>query len=178
MANKTIAETIVVYPESMHKNFFSILEEYKIPFCYILHDKDTDTNGKIKKAHYHVVIERKLTAKETEIVYKYGVINYKEPVRSEKGITNYLTHENNPNKFHYNMDAVNYSKHWDEDKWDEILSKQPQKEVTCTEIFTVIIENDIDTYNGLIKYAMSNLSDAHVNLIVKRAYAFKEFMRG
>lgn len=77
-----------------------IVEKYP-KYAYILHDKDnTDP-------HYHYYIEfespRSLNAVAKELDIPCNML---EQIYSKKGILAYLTHENQPDKYHYNSDTI------------------------------------------------------------------------
>jgi len=47
----------VMYPESMVPNWQEEIEDLiELPFVYIVHDKDVDSDGKPKKEHVHLII--------------------------------------------------------------------------------------------------------------------------
>ena len=47
----------VVYPESAPENWESALQELCIPaFISPLHDNDLNTNGELKKGHFHIML--------------------------------------------------------------------------------------------------------------------------
>src|SRR5699024_3926729 len=59
MANniKARAWGVVVYPESAPENWIDLLAETHLQFAVSpLHDKDTNPDGTIKKAHWHVIL--------------------------------------------------------------------------------------------------------------------------
>ena len=54
---KTRSWSFIVYPESAPSNWIDILNDMHIEIIISpLHDKDTDPDGEVKKAHYHVMI--------------------------------------------------------------------------------------------------------------------------
>ncbi|MDU7039740.1 MAG: Rep family protein, partial [Lactococcus lactis] len=49
--------TFFVYPESAPSNWREILDSYHVPWIESpLHDKDVNSDGEIKKAHWHVLL--------------------------------------------------------------------------------------------------------------------------
>jgi len=54
--SKTRNWGFVIYPESTPDGWQDLLADTHIPaFISPLHDRDTDENGEVKKAHYHIV---------------------------------------------------------------------------------------------------------------------------
>ena len=60
--NKKVVEkgrdwTFLIYPESAPKNWREILDETHMRWVESpLHDKDTNADGEIKKAHWHILL--------------------------------------------------------------------------------------------------------------------------
>lgn len=105
--------TFLIYPESAPKDWYSKLEELHIPVCVSpLHNKDTNPDGEIKKPHYHVMLcwDGPTTQKNVQDISDMfsGVLPI--PVASVKGMYNYFTHKDNPEKFQYDSkDIINIS---------------------------------------------------------------------
>lgn len=72
-------------------------------YAYILHDKDKSAEHK----HYHYLLmfesprSFKAIANDLEIP-----VTMLQKVYSKKGMLDYLTHENDPNKYHYSLDEI------------------------------------------------------------------------
>lgn len=99
----------IVYPESAPENWKTLLEEEMVPaFISPLHDKDTNPDGELKKAHFHVILtfENVKTLEQAKaIVDKIGGVGC-QPVVSLRGNARYLCHLDNPEKFQYQIDDV------------------------------------------------------------------------
>lgn len=111
MDNKTYRarkHCLVLYPED--KTHLRALEIIQLQFEYtaILHDKDKDEKGKIKKSHYHVVIQTKNDTwnsslkKQLELSDKFMI----QKVRSMDGVLGYLLHINEEMKHQYDFKEV------------------------------------------------------------------------
>lgn len=74
----------------------------------ILHDRDIEADGSIKKPHYHFVI--KLTGPGTlgsvQRIIPNVKENYIQPCKSMRGQCRYLVHKDNPEKAQYNQDEI------------------------------------------------------------------------
>lgn len=82
-------------------------------YAYILHDKDTSAEHR----HFHYVLmfnsprSFKSVANDLQIP-----VTMLQKVYSKKGILDYLTHENDPNKHHYSLDEITANFDVDEEK--------------------------------------------------------------
>jgi hypothetical protein len=102
---RTVA--LLLYPEDVthQKALEKIKQSYD--YAYILHDKDCDEDGVIKKAHWHVVLRFKnqqwnsAIAKDLEITP-----NYIEKCKNFDNALQYLIHYNDSDKFQYSLDEV------------------------------------------------------------------------
>lgn len=99
----------LLYPEdkSHKKALETLIKSYDI--AYILHDKDLDENGEIKKAHYHVVIKisDKNAIWSTAICKKIGIEeNYIQEIKKLDNMLLYLIHYNDSDKFQYDISEV------------------------------------------------------------------------
>lgn len=85
-------------------------------YAYILHDKDTSSEHK----HYHYVLmfssprSFKSVANDLQIP-----VTMLQKVYSKKGILDYLTHENDPNKHHYDPSEITSNFDIDDEKNDD-----------------------------------------------------------
>lgn len=98
---------LILYDEDeTQKNAIDILKTNYI-YKGILHDKDTDEDGVIKKPHYHFVV-RLDSAQTNEYLAKILGIkeNYIQVVYSLKGALDYLTHINQPDKYQYTNECL------------------------------------------------------------------------
>lgn len=123
MSNSIVGLTCIAYPESMKPEWPSILDALKVGYCYALHDKDVkiseDTGEAIpKKAHYHFYFLGKLSKKEISIIYDAFNISYSQPVRNASAMYDYMTHDHDANKYHYDKSIIKYSDKWNQEAFD------------------------------------------------------------
>lgn len=75
--------------------------------AYILHDKDKNENGELKKAHWHVVIRCQNQQWRSAICKDIGIEeNYCDKIRSFENALQYLIHYNDSDKAQYSVDEV------------------------------------------------------------------------
>lgn len=101
--------TFLIYPDSAPKNWYELLEDLHLPICVSpLHDKDTNPDGEPKKPHYHVMIcwEGPTSFNNVQEISNMfsGVMPF--PVASVKGMYNYFTHKDNPEKHQYDKKNI------------------------------------------------------------------------
>ena len=132
-------------------------------YYYILHDKDVNNEGLIKKEHYHIIINYVLNDKKRsyiEIARKNPIIkelyelaksnidNNIEKVKNTKQMLRYLIHLDNKEKYQYNIDEVITN---NKELFDDVIVNQiktseidnclnellalKQEEITTKEIF-------------------------------------------
>lgn len=109
MSNKYRNRThlLMLYPED--KTHMEALEKIKKSFDYacILHDRDIDENGNLKKLHYHVVLRCSNQQWNTALAKELGITeNYFEEPRSFDNALLYLIHYNDSDKYQYSIDEV------------------------------------------------------------------------
>lgn len=94
---------IVLYPESQSEQIAEIQKNYSFVGC--LHDRDADENGEMKKPHWHFVIRFKQARWSSAVAAELGIEDHFESVKNLDGAIRYLTHEDSPDKFRYDVDS-------------------------------------------------------------------------
>ena len=148
MANQIHGYTVVGYPESMPDDCYNLLSALPSGFCSALHDQDVDEDGIIKKPHVHFFFQGRLTKKQKEYVHKAIGVSYGEDVRNASAMYDYLTHENNPDKYHYSKDIIKYSAKWCQELFDSIYEPPKAKMV---DLINFIEINGITEYRDLLQ---------------------------
>lgn len=100
----------VLYPDSESyccDDVLNILKSTFPEFAYILHDKDVDESGELKKPHIHWVGRLKAARYLAALADDLGIAeNMIERCRSFDAFIRYLIHADDPDKFHYPLEAV------------------------------------------------------------------------
>ena len=98
---------LLLYPEDeTHMKALSIIKS-SFDYACILHDKDCDDNGELKKAHYHVVVSFPTAKWRTALSKDLGITeNYIEQCRSMEHALMYLIHYDDDSKYQYSIDEV------------------------------------------------------------------------
>jgi len=98
---------VLLYPDCAEH--LVILEKIKTTYEHagILHDKDVDESGNVKKPHYHIVVSFKNAMWNTAISKELGLpLNLIQQCRNEESALAYLIHFLEENKHHYALDEV------------------------------------------------------------------------
>lgn len=166
--------TFELYPEwSFFNNIVSHIVKEK--YAMILHDKDTNDDGTIKKPHVHVVVryggKRLITSVKNEYA-KYGMEKRFVDTCNERAMLRYLIHLDDPDKYQYSKTEVDTNmKQICESAWnDEISSdeafmllndyiEQSQEYIKQTDINKYAIKNGL--LKGLKAYS-SQINNARM----------------
>ena len=167
----------LIYQESAPDDYIDVLEEIHVP--YVLspwHDKDINKKtGEFKKAHKHGAFyfdSLKSYSQVSELIKdKLNGPAHVEPVMSPKGMFDYFTHAENPEKTLYNIEDI-------ESGWgvnlDQFLVQQNSEDF-MTEVIDIIEQNDLTEFEELVWYARDN-NTALLGLIIERTYFFARYL--
>lgn len=98
---------LLLYPDN--ETHFQAMETVKQSYDYaaILHDKDRDENGNLKKPHWHVVLRFQQATWSSAICKNLGIeTNYIEDVKKFDNAMLYLIHYNDSDKAQYDRQEV------------------------------------------------------------------------
>lgn len=163
----------LIYQDSAPENYLDILEELHIP--YVLspwHDKDVNkSTGEIKKAHKHGALffeTLKSYSQVSDLLKdKLNSPAYVEVVMSPKGMYDYFTHAENPDKSPYNIEDIESGCGFELDKF---IAEQATDDF-LNDIIDLIEENHITEFEDLVKYAREN-NYLLLSLIIDKTYFF------
>ena len=148
---------IVLWPED--KTHLLALDYIKHNFenyIYILHDKDFDENGVIKKEHYHVILrfpnQRNIStlAKKLNI----GENNFYE-IKSFTGQLRYLIHYDDDEKYQYDASDVKGTLYM-LGKFKQSLKSSQDETSEVSLIYEFIVNNDIFDLHTLLDFVIEN----------------------
>jgi len=142
----------VMYPESMPKNWYEILQMTGLPFAISpLHDKDLDPTGESKKPHYHVICyyENQTTQKNVKENVT-NLVNATIPIKLESmsGMYRYHLHLDNPEKYQYDDRDRIFINAFDVSKVDSLTYTEVSK--LLVEIQKLICSEHILEYSDLL----------------------------
>ena len=159
---------LILYSEdNTHKNAMEIIRK-NYNYAYILHDKDKDTNGELKKPHYHYIVKMPSCVPNSTLANALDIKeNYIQCILSLQGAYDYLTHRHTPEKYQYkDSDIVStIDMEWEKEK---IIKGEFQ----C--IMQSIKENKIKTMYELTEWCIQN--DC-LQALQKNAYLFSQILK-
>lgn len=167
----------LLYQESAPEHYLDVLENMHIPFVLSpWHDKDINKEtGEFKKAHKHGALyfdSLKSYSQVSELLTKnLNTPAHIEPVMSPKGMYDYFTHAENPEKTLYDINEIETGCGFDLDKFlinnnsDEFLSM----------VIDIIEEHNFTEFNNLVRYARVE-NPSLLNLIIDKTYFFAKYL--
>lgn len=98
--------SIILYETEEDINILEIAKK-SYNYAYILHDKDVDEFGEIKKAHYHLILRWNDTKSINALSIELGIpVNRITKIKSFKSSIRYLTHIDYKEKYQYDINNV------------------------------------------------------------------------
>lgn len=167
----------LLYQDSAPENYLDIFEEMHIPFVLSpWHDKDIDKEtGEFKKAHKHGALffeSLKSYSQVSELLTKkLNTPAHVEIVMSPKGMYDYFTHAENPDKTLYNIEEIESGCGFELDKF----LIEHNSGLFLETVIDVITENDFTEFEDLVRYARFN-DNSLLGLIIERTYFFTKFL--
>lgn len=135
-----------LYPDAENYDCETVLGnvESVAEYAYILHDKDTNDEGELKKPHYHVCIRYKNPRKISTVARAMGIPeNYVQFCNNWKSSLKYLIHDTKDSrgKFQYSVSEIVTNN----DLIAEDLGKDGEGQVML-EIFEYIEQGHLNPY--------------------------------
>lgn len=168
---------LVLYPESLKTNWKELLNEYQISWaCSPLHQFDSNPDGEIKKAHYHVVLafeSNKSYSQICEISKELssdpdGKFVHPQVCLSLRGSVRYFCHMDNPEKYQYNFEDC-YTHGLDLNELCKCTISEAH--VTMRDILKFCDVNGITEFKQLVDYCAESKLD-WFDLILERYTIF------
>jgi len=146
----------VLYLDSAPGNWVDILISMGLVFVYILHDKDVDPDGTLKKPHYHLLLFFDGKKSFEQIKEITDVLNAPNPqrVKNPKGIVRYLIHMDNPEKYQYKREDIKCFGGADIDKYFEL--SMSSREAILRDIMQFIKDSEMDNFADFVGYCLEN----------------------
>lgn len=167
----------LIYQESAPKNYIEVLEDLHIPFVLSpWHDKDVNKQtGEFKKLHKHGALffdSLKSYAQVSELLT--GKLNspaHVEIVMSPKGMYDYFTHAENPDKTLYDVNEIESGCGFELEKF---LVEQAA-DTFLNEVIDLIEENEIIEFEELVRFARKN-NYLLLSLVIDKTFFFSKFL--
>lgn len=148
--------TFIVYPESAPKNWRDILDKTHMKWIESpLHNKDTNPDGTIKKAHWHIMLsaDGPITEKQVNEIIKSLNCTIPQKVGSGVGMVRYMCHMDNPEKYQYPVTDI--IGHGGADVASYFKMTQTSRLSIMKDIVQYIYENNVDNYADFLMYCIT-----------------------
>lgn len=139
---RSVYKGLILYAEDKtHLEAMKIIHN-NFRYKAILHDRDVDNNGELKKEHYHYVVKLDSTQTNLWLANTLGISsNYIQKIISLKGALDYLTHKYSFDKFQYSESEL---------FGDLSLRTEENDDSDFYRLSTLIIDNKIHTFKELL----------------------------
>lgn len=167
----------LLYQESAPDDYLEILENMHIPFILSpWHDKDINKEtGELKKAHRHGALyfeSLKSYSQVSELLTEHlNSPAHVEIVMSPKGMYDYFTHAENPEKTLYDINDIESGCGFE---LDNFLLSNSNNEFFTT-VIDIIEKHNFTEFNHLVRYARTE-SPQFLNLIMDKTYFFAKYL--
>ena len=152
--NKKRNWAFVAYPESLPNAWIEQLQQSGLQ-CAIspLHDRDYNSDGSLKKAHYHVILCYSGPT-SFNVVCKLVCEQLGQPIPQAleqiRGYYRYFTHKDNPEKAQYNESEIKSINGFNINDYVELTKSEIVK--IKSNIQTIIKDNQIYEYSDLLDF--------------------------
>jgi hypothetical protein len=168
----------VVYPESAPAGWREMIAELHLP-CLVspLHDRDTDKDGKTKKAHHHVLLMfdgPTTKARVDELIEPFNGTKSAEYVRSLRGYARYLAHLDDPEKAQYSPEEI--TAYGGADVGELLKPNGNGRYETIGEMMDFCEEYNILEFADLLRYARKNRSEDWFPVLVDSAFLMSRYI--
>ena len=169
--------TFLFYKESCPTDYLEVFEELHIPFILSpWHDKDINRQtGELKKAHKHGAFffdSLKSYKQVSELIKdKLNGSAHVEVVQSPKGLFDYFTHAENPEKTLYDINDIESGCGFDLDKF--LITNNSDDFLTL--VIDTIEEHNFLEFNSLVHYARTE-NPKLLSLIMDKTYFFAKYL--
>lgn len=99
---------LICYPESLPDSIENVINTFAdviTSYAYILHDRDYNDLGELKKPHYHLIMTFSKPMNTCTLLKAFNVGVYKK-IRNMNGCIQYLIHKGNLDKTQYRVDEI------------------------------------------------------------------------
>ena len=167
----------LLYQESAPEHYLDVLENMHIPFVLSpWHDKDINKEtGEFKKTHKHGALyfdSLKSYSQVSELLIKnLNTPAHVEPVMSPKGMYDYFTHAENPEKTLYDINQIETGCGFELDKF--LISNNSDEFLLM--VIDMIEEHNFTEFNNLVRYARKE-NQQLLSLVMDKTYFFAKYL--
>lgn len=167
----------LLYQESAPDDYLEVLESMHVPFVLSpWHDKDINKEtGEFKKPHKHGALffeSLKSYSQVSELLTEHlNTPAHVEIVMSPKGMYDYFTHAENPEKTLYDINDIESGCGFELGNF--LLSTS--NNAFFTTVIDIIEEHNFTEFNHLVRYARTE-NPQFLNLIMDKTYFFAKYL--
>lgn len=150
----------IVYPESAPENWRDILDDLQIGWVESpLHDMDTNPDGELKKAHWHIVLvfDGKKSFEQVSVMIEPLNCTIPQVCHSVKGSVRYMVHMDNPEKYQYSRSGI--IAHGGIDVLELLKPSSACKHELLREMMDYVRATGLVEYADLLEYAADERPD-------------------
>lgn len=166
----------LIYKESAPEDYLDVLEELHVPFILSpWHNKDVNrTTGEFKKSHKHGALFfetlKSYSQVSTLLSEKLNSPSHVEVVMSPKGMYDYFTHAENPEKTPYNIEDIESGCGFELDKF--LAENNPD---LFQHVYKVMRDSELKEFADFTDYIAEQYPDL-LPYIFERSYFFKMYL--
>lgn len=143
-------------------------------YAYILHDRDFDENGEVKKPHYHLYIKlngkKRCSTLYNDIIKCLGEGATQpfliQSCSNERSFQRYLVHADDLDKTQYQISEI---------KTNLDLKNMLDLEITDLDFIKMVMEKNIKSFRKLVDFS---IECGKIELVMAKAYFFKSILKG
>lgn len=167
----------VFYLDSLPVDYEERIMNCGLPISFIVHDRDQDPTGEIKKIHGHAIIafNGPVSQKHANDVVKQ-IFNGTCAIRLDscRGYYRYFFHLDNPEKFQYDCGLVQCRNGFNID--DYTAKTQRELRLLQADIEDFILENHITEYHKICDVYRENADWEHYDYLTSHTYHFHHYL--
>lgn len=166
-----------IYPDE-HPDYIELIDSLHVPAFAILHDNDINPDGTFKAAHVHVVLmydSPKTRDQARSDAHLCGAKNdFIQDVKTLRGMSRYLCHLDNPEKFQYDVSEVKCFAGAD---YMSAIDLPTDKYSIIAQMIDFCMAEHIFSYHNLLIYAKDNCPPWYRSLCDNSTMVIKEFLK-
>lgn len=169
----------VLYPESMPADWLDILVGVR-GVLSPLHDKDTNPDGTMKKAHYHLLLTFDGNKSNIQMEELAKQLNCPSPqvCKSVRAQVRYFIHLDNPEKFQYFKQDFRSIGGFDLESYlaKSLSEKAEEERLFVADMLKIIQDYEILEYEDLLLYVMQERAEDY-QLFRSNSFVFVNLLK-
>lgn len=164
----------VVYEDSAPEDWYERLQATHLPCFVVEHNKDTNPDGTLKKAHNHVMVMYDSVHsldQAKELFSSIGGVGC-EVVQTKRGMARYLCHLDNPEKHQYDIEDVYELGGAD---YLDVITNESDNFATFQELVYYVKENGVEDVTSLFDMLLEEDSKAWLHFLYKNVFLIDKF---